>query len=103
VPSKIKCENLTDHVELVQNGEERVMAQKGEEIEQFQVLEEKIERLIQYVASIQREKEDLKERIRGQEEKIGVLTGEVEKLRENRDKAKQKIASLLEKIEQLGI
>ena len=79
------------------------MAEKGDEIEQFQALEAKIERLIQYVASIQREKEELKERIRVQEEKCGALNDEVEKLRENRDKAKQKILSLLEKIEQLGI
>jgi len=55
------------------------------------------------VASIQREKEELKERIRIQEEKVGALNGEVEKLRQNRDKAKQKILSLLEKIERLGI
>ena len=79
------------------------MADKGDEIEQFQALEAKIERLIQYVASIQREKEELKERIRVQEEKCGALNDEVEKLRQNRDKAKQKILSLLEKIERLGI
>ncbi|MEW6668248.1 MAG: cell division protein ZapB [Thermodesulfobacteriota bacterium] len=79
------------------------MAEKGDDIEQFQVLEEKIERLIQYVASIQREKEELKVRVRMQEEKVGTLNGEVEKLRQSRDKARQKILSLLEKIEQLGI
>lgn len=74
-----------------------------DDIEQFQVLEEKVERLIQYVASIQREKEDLKDKVRIQDEKNEALTGEVEKLKQGRDKAKQKILSLLEKIESLGI
>ena len=76
--------------------------QKGDEIEQFQVLEEKIESLVKYVGSIKKEKEALVERIHIQEEKVAALTGEVEKLRANRDKAKQKIVSLLERIEQLG-
>ena len=77
--------------------------QKGDEIEQFQLLEEKIDSLIRYVASVKKEKEVLIERIHIQEEKVVALTGEVDKLRANRDEAREKIVSLLERIEQLGV
>ena len=72
-------------------------------MDQFQLLEDRIESLIQYVASLKREREDLAEKIHIQEEKLTALTGEVEHLRSNRDKAKQKIISLLERIEHLEV
>jgi len=75
----------------------------GEEIDQFQLLEEKIDSLIAFVVSLKNEKESLVEKIRIQEEKIVDLNREMEHLRTARDKAKQRIVALLEKVEQLDI
>jgi uncharacterized coiled-coil DUF342 family protein len=74
--------------------------QKSEEMDQFQVLEEKVDFLIKSVSSFKKEKDSLLEKIQIQEERIADLTGELENLRASRDKAKQRIFSLLEKIEQ---
>jgi uncharacterized coiled-coil DUF342 family protein len=74
--------------------------QKPEEMDQFQVLEEKVDFLIKSVSSFKKEKDSLLEKIQIQEERIADLTGELENLRAGRDKAKQRIFSLLEKIEQ---
>jgi len=77
--------------------------QRGEEIDQFQVLEEKVDSLIQMVTEVKRERESMLEKLHIQEEKIADLTSEVEALRGVRDKAKQRILSLLEKMEQLEL
>jgi uncharacterized coiled-coil DUF342 family protein len=74
--------------------------QKSEEMDQFQVLEEKVDFLIKSVSSFKKEKDSLIEKIQIQEERIADLSGELENLRASRDKAKQRIFSLLEKIEQ---
>ncbi len=76
---------------------------KEKEIDQFKLLEEKIDSLIKFVKSLKKEKESLVEKRHIQEEKISVLTKEVESLRATNDTAKRRIISLLEKIEQLGI
>jgi septal ring factor EnvC (AmiA/AmiB activator) len=73
----------------------------GEEIDQFQMLEEKVDSLIKMVNGMKRDRESLLEKIHIQEEKIADLTGEAEGLRATRDKAKQRILSLLEKLEQI--
>ncbi len=75
----------------------------GEEIDQFQLLEEKVDSLIKFITSLKREKESLVEKINIQEEKIADLAKEVELLKGIRYKAKQSIVSLLEKIEQLEV
>lgn len=77
--------------------------EKGEELDQFHVLEEKLDGLIGYVQSLKKEKDVLAEKVQIQEEKIADLTGEIENLRSARDQAKQKIISLLEKIEQVNV
>jgi septal ring factor EnvC (AmiA/AmiB activator) len=77
--------------------------QKSDEMDQFQVLEEKVDALIKSVSSFKREKESLLEKLQIQEERIADLTGELENLKAGRDKAKQRIFSLLEKIEQLEL
>jgi hypothetical protein len=79
------------------------MVQKGEEIDQLELLEQRVESLIRYVASVKHDKQEMAEKIRIQEEKITALTDEVERLRLNRDKARQSIVSLLEKIEHLEV
>jgi cell division protein ZapB len=75
----------------------------GEEIEQFQLLEEKVNNLISLIMGLRKEKESLTEKFRIQEEKLTDLTQQLEDLRGARDKAKQRIVSLLEKIEQVEI
>ncbi len=76
---------------------------KSEEIDQFQMLEEKVDSLIKMVIAFKRERESLLEKIHIQEEKIADLADEAEALKATRDKAKQRILSLLEKIEQIDV
>ncbi len=71
----------------------------GEDIDQFQLLEEKIDNLIQLMGTLKRERESFAEKLRVQEEKMAELTEQVESLRSGRDRARQRIVSLLEKIE----
>ena len=73
------------------------------EIDQFQVLEEKIDSLIALITELRKEKELLAEKAKIQDEKIADLTEQVEGLRTTRDKAKQRIVSMLEKIEQIDV
>lgn len=75
----------------------------GGEIEQFQILEEKVDKLIQYIISLKREKEALAEKVQVQAERLADLTDELESSRSVKDGAKQRIAALLEKIEQIDI
>jgi FtsZ-binding cell division protein ZapB len=81
----------------------RSIMHKSEEIDQFQMLEDKVDSLIKMVTAMKRERESLLEKIHIQEEKITNLAGEAEALKATRDKAKQKILSLLEKMEQIEI
>jgi hypothetical protein len=76
---------------------------KTEEMDQFQVLEAKVDLLIKFVTSLKKEKESLLEKLHIQEEKIADLTSELETLKGSRDKAKQRVLSLLEKLEQIEI
>ena len=75
----------------------------GENLEQFQILENKIESLIQIINSLKTEKTQLLTRLNNQEEKIDELTKEIEKLRAAGETAKEKTMSLLQKIEQIEI
>jgi FtsZ-binding cell division protein ZapB len=72
-----------------------------EEIDQFQLLEQKIDKLITTIKNLKTEKESLNEKLQIQEERLTDLTREVEGLKSGRDKARQRIVSLLEKIEQI--
>jgi len=81
----------------------RRMMHKSEEIDQFQMLEDKVDSLIKMVTAMKRERESLLEKIHIQEEKIANLASEAEALKATRDKAKQSILSLLETIEQIEI
>ena len=77
--------------------------QKGEEKDQFEVLETKVDSLIRFVGSLKKEKESLLEKVSIQEEKIADLSSEVENLRAAMDKAKQRVLFLLEKLDQINI
>jgi hypothetical protein len=76
---------------------------KTDELDQFQILEAKVDLLIKFVTSLKKEKESLLEKLHIQEEKIADLTSELETLKGSRDKAKQRVLSLLEKLEQIEI
>ena len=75
----------------------------SEEMDQFQLLEEKVGSLIEYIVSLRKQNESLAEKLHIQGEKITNLAEEVEHLRGARVKVKQRIVTLLERIEQLDI
>ena len=68
------------------------------ELNQFGLLEEKIESLISLVGSLNEEKAIFERNMHGQEKKIGSLTKEIETLEIDRDVIRKRIATLLEKI-----
>jgi archaellum component FlaC len=74
-----------------------------DELEQFALLEQKIESLISLAGSLRDEKINLQKRIQGQEEKIGSLTNEIEMLKAHSDLVRQRIVALLEKIEKFNV
>jgi len=76
---------------------------KGDEKDQFELLESKVDSLIRFTDSLKKERESLQEKIQIQEEKIADLNREMENLKAARDKAKQRIVSLLEKLDQIDI
>jgi uncharacterized coiled-coil DUF342 family protein len=75
----------------------------AEDMDQFQLLEDKIDSLIQYIASLKKENESLAEKLHIQEGKLTDITQEVEQLRAVRGRVKQRVVTLLEKIEQADI
>ncbi len=75
----------------------------AEDMDQFQLLEEKVDSLIQYIASLKKEKESLAEKLHIQEEKLADLMHEVEQLKVARGQVKQRVVTLLERIEQVDI
>lgn len=74
-----------------------------DDLEQFALLEQKIESLISVASSLRDEKINLQKRIQGQEEKIGSLTNEIEMLKADSDLVRQRIVALLEKIEKFNV
>ena len=80
----------------------RVVERDGE-MDQFHLLEERVDSLIRFIEAFKKEKDSLIEKIRLQEKIIADLTGDMELLEGARDRAKQMISSLLAKIEQLKL
>ncbi len=75
----------------------------GEDIDQFQLLEDKIDSLIELITTLRKEKESFAEKIQIQEKKLADLAEKFENLKTARDKARQRIIFLLEKLEQIDI
>lgn len=75
----------------------------GEDIDQFQLLEDKIDSLIELITTLRKEKDSFAEKIQIQEKKLADLAEKFENLKTARDKAKQRIIFLLEKLEQIDI
>ena len=69
-----------------------------DELEQFGLLEQKIESLISLARSLKQEKINLEKKVQGQEEKIDSLTDEMEMLKADRELVRKRIVTLLEKI-----
>ena len=68
------------------------------EIEQFGLLEQKVESLISAVSSLKEQKMVLEQKVRTQQEDLGALKREIDTLRADRDVVQKRIATLLEKI-----
>ena len=77
--------------------------ERGGELNHFQLLEKRVDSLIQFIEAFKKEKESSIERFRIQDEKIADLKGDIELLLRARDRAKQMISSLLTKIEKLEL
>jgi len=73
----------------------------NEEVDQFKILEDKIDKLIDYITALKKEKEALAEKNQTQEERLADLTDQLENSRAATDGVKQRIAGLLEKMEQI--
>ena len=72
-------------------------------VDQFQLLEEKIDSLIALITDLKKEKELLAEQVQIQEMELTDLTAQVGNLNTSRDGVKQRIVSLLEKINQIDV
>ncbi|UCH08738.1 MAG: cell division protein ZapB [Deltaproteobacteria bacterium] len=68
------------------------------EIEQFELLEQRVETLISALGSLNEQKMMLERKARTQEEELGTLRSEIDTLRADRDVVQKRIAGLLEKI-----
>ena len=75
----------------------------SEEVDQFKILENKIDKLIDYITALKKEKEALAEKNQTQEERLAGLTDQLENSRTATDGVKQRIAALLEKMGQIDI
>jgi predicted nuclease with TOPRIM domain len=73
------------------------------EIDQFQLLENKVDSLIGLITELKKEKSILAEKVQVQDEKLADLTEQIQGLNTAREKAKQRIISMLEKIEQIDV
>ncbi len=73
------------------------------DVDQFQLLEEKIDSLIALITDLRKEKELLAEQVQIQEMEVADLTAQVGNLNTSRDGVKQRIVALLEKINQIDV
>lgn len=73
------------------------------DLEQFDLLEQRIESLIKFVDSLREEKQNLEKLIYEKEQMASSLSKETEELKADRDSFRKRIASLLEKIENVGL
>jgi len=74
-----------------------------DELNQFGLLEQKVEFIISLVNSLKEEKVNIEKNLESQEEKIDSLTREIEVLKADRDLVRKRIATLLERIEEFNL
>ena len=75
----------------------------GEEIDQFQLLEEKVDSLIKLVSALKKENGSLSEKLRNQEGRLAQMSERLKKSEAAKDMARERIGALLGKMEQIGI
>lgn len=73
------------------------------DVDQFELLEQKIDALIESMTLLRKEREELAEKAQIQEEKLADLGAQVEEMKRAKDNAKQRIIALLEKLEQIRV
>lgn len=74
-----------------------------EEVDYFNVLEERIESLINFIKSLKEENGILRDKNQNLKEKLTSLSGEIESLERAKDQARDRVVTLLKKIEGLDI
>ena len=74
-----------------------------DELEQFALLEQKVESLVSLMGSLKEEKINLEEKVQGQWEKIESINEEIETLKTDRDLVRERIITLLQKIEEFDL
>ena len=74
-----------------------------DELNQFSLLEQRVESIISLASSLKEEKVNLEGKLQGQEEKIDSLIDEIEMLKTDKDLIRKRIVSLLEKIEEYNL
>ncbi len=73
------------------------------ELDQFELLEEKVSLLILLIEDLRNEKTILSDKLQSQEKTTHELSEQVRVLKENRENAKNRMVSLLEKIEEVNL
>jgi len=90
-------EEFVKQTDLFKNkGWSRMHSEK--EINQFEVLEQKILSLIQLAKALKREKEGLSEKFKTQQEDLTNISKELEGLRSERGRSRQRMATIMERI-----
>jgi FtsZ-binding cell division protein ZapB len=74
-----------------------------EEIEQFDLLEQKIESLISVIGTLTEQKTTLERKVKGQQTEVDALRNEIETLRTDRELVQKRIANLLDRITECGV
>ncbi len=74
-----------------------------DELNQFGLLEQRIESIISLASSLKEGKVNLEDKLQSQEEKIDSLIDEIEMLKTDKDLIRKRIVSLLEKIEEYNL
>ena len=74
-----------------------------DDLEQFSILEQKVESLISLVSSLKEEKIDLEKKVQGQGERISSFANEIDTLKADKDLVRKRIVTLLEKIEKFNL
>ena len=69
-----------------------------EEIEQFDLLERKVESLISAVGTLTEQRVALERKVKGQQAELDSLRNEIETLRTDRELVQKRIANLLDRI-----
>ena len=74
-----------------------------DDLEQFSILEQKVESLISLASSLKEEKIDLEKKVQDQGERISLIANDIDTLKADKGLVKKRIVALLEKIEKFNL